>query len=287
MHQLSCAFMKHTTHLCKIPDLCLVLFIIHAKAKYLQILVIFLFFLFTSDFYFLIIITIDKNVWLHLPEGKLPAPFLLLGHCRDQIDCERDLLGAFCVLSAWYLKSPGAKSPQHQNLSIWDKTTVLSEKPYVPSSGSRGALVARAPIAPMISSKSCSFQAILRETPLFWTNFRLWAPLGVNTQLPPWPKSWIRSWCWCWSRFEMFRWRRFFSNLFLWSCRCMVVCSLSDSHCVENVRDPWLFMFNVFVRKISEKWQNGEIRNWKKKKFSFFPSKTCIVHKFWHFCNHL
>ncbi len=35
------------------------------------------------------------------------------------------------------------------------------------SSGSRGALGARAPLAPKISSKSCSFQAILRKTPYF------------------------------------------------------------------------------------------------------------------------
>ena len=50
--------------------------------------------------------------------------------------------------------------------------------------------------APKISSKSCSFQGILRENPLFWANFRLRAPpLGVKTPLgPPWPKSWIRAW---------------------------------------------------------------------------------------------
>ncbi len=43
----------------------------------------------------------------------------------------------------------------------------------------------RALLAPKISSKLCSFQAILRENPQFWANFRLRAPLGVQTLLPP------------------------------------------------------------------------------------------------------
>ena len=45
------------------------------------------------------------------------------------------------------------------------------------SGGSRG-LGGPAPLAPKISSKSCSFQAILREEPLFWANFGLRAPPG-------------------------------------------------------------------------------------------------------------
>ncbi len=39
------------------------------------------------------------------------------------------------------------------------------------------------PLAPKISSKSCSFQAILREKPLFRAKFGLKAPLGVKTLL--------------------------------------------------------------------------------------------------------
>ena len=63
-----------------------------------------------------------------------------------------------------------------------------------PSSGSRGALGAWAPFAPNISSKSCSFQAILRGKHLFWANFGLRAhPLGSKLCWAPWPKSWIRS----------------------------------------------------------------------------------------------
>ena len=60
-------------------------------------------------------------------------------------------------------------------------------------SGSRGgALGARALLAPKISSKSCSCQAILREKPLFWANFGLRPPLwGPNSAGPPWPKSQI------------------------------------------------------------------------------------------------
>ena len=47
------------------------------------------------------------------------------------------------------------------------------------TSGSRG-LWCRAPLAPKIFffSKSCSFQAILRENPLFWAKFGLSPPLG-------------------------------------------------------------------------------------------------------------
>ncbi len=41
--------------------------------------------------------------------------------------------------------------------------------------------------APKSFSKSCSFQAILREQPLFWVTFGLRAPLGVKTPLAPWP----------------------------------------------------------------------------------------------------
>ena len=41
-----------------------------------------------------------------------------------------------------------------------------------------------APLAPKIFSKSCSFEAILREKPLFWANFGLRAP-GVKTLLGP------------------------------------------------------------------------------------------------------
>ena len=41
------------------------------------------------------------------------------------------------------------------------------------------------PLAPKICQKSCSFQAILREKPLFWANFGLSPPLGVKTPLGP------------------------------------------------------------------------------------------------------
>ncbi len=53
-----------------------------------------------------------------------------------------------------------------------------------------------APLAPKISSKSCSFHAILREKTLFWANLGSAPPLlGVKTLLgPPWPKFWIRAW---------------------------------------------------------------------------------------------
>ena len=48
-----------------------------------------------------------------------------------------------------------------------------------------GALGARAPLAPKISSKSCSFQAILRGNPLFWANFGLRdPPWGQNSAAP-------------------------------------------------------------------------------------------------------
>ena len=52
---------------------------------------------------------------------------------------------------------------------------------------------ARAPLAPppKISAKSYSFQAILREEPLFWAIFGLRSKLFLG---PPWPKSWIRAW---------------------------------------------------------------------------------------------
>ena len=68
-----------------------------------------------------------------------------------------------------------------------------------------------APIAPKISSKSCSFQAILKgKTPIL---SRFWAqapPLWSKLCWAPWPKSWIllllcrglggkpeRIWIWC------------------------------------------------------------------------------------------
>ncbi len=51
-----------------------------------------------------------------------------------------------------------------------------------------------APLAPQISPKSCSFQAILREKPLFWANFGLRAPLGSKLRWPPWPKSSSHAW---------------------------------------------------------------------------------------------
>ena len=43
------------------------------------------------------------------------------------------------------------------------------------------------PLSPKISSKSCSFQAILRENSLFWANFGLRPPhpSGVKTLLAP------------------------------------------------------------------------------------------------------
>ncbi len=41
--------------------------------------------------------------------------------------------------------------------------------------------------------KSCSFQAILREDPLFWAQ----GPPGVKIPAgPPWPKSWVRPCVW-------------------------------------------------------------------------------------------
>ena len=48
----------------------------------------------------------------------------------------------------------------------------------------RGALGARPP-CPKISSKSCSFQEILREKPLFRANFGLSPPWGQNSTGPP------------------------------------------------------------------------------------------------------
>ncbi len=66
-----------------------------------------------------------------------------------------------------------------------------------PSCRSRGPC-GPAPLATKMSSKSCSFQAILREKPLFWANFGLRVlPWGQNSTGPPWPKSWIRT-CWPW-----------------------------------------------------------------------------------------
>ena len=56
------------------------------------------------------------------------------------------------------------------------------------SGGSRGPWGPGAPCPPCPprnSSKSCSFQAILRENPLFWANVLLRAPLGVKTPLGP------------------------------------------------------------------------------------------------------
>ena len=52
------------------------------------------------------------------------------------------------------------------------------------STGSRGPW-GPGPPAPKIFFKSCNFQAILREKPLSWANFRLRAPLGVKTLLGP------------------------------------------------------------------------------------------------------
>ncbi len=53
----------------------------------------------------------------------------------------------------------------------------------------------RAPLAPKLFSKLCSFQAILRNDALFWTNFGLRGlPWGQNSAGPPWPKSWICPW---------------------------------------------------------------------------------------------
>ena len=40
-------------------------------------------------------------------------------------------------------------------------------------------------LTPRFFFKSCSFQAILREKPLFWANFGFRAPLGVKTPLGP------------------------------------------------------------------------------------------------------
>ncbi len=53
------------------------------------------------------------------------------------------------------------------------------------SSGSRGALGAWAPLAPKISSKSCSFQAILREKPYFEQSLGSGPPLGSKLHWAP------------------------------------------------------------------------------------------------------
>ena len=42
-----------------------------------------------------------------------------------------------------------------------------------------------APLPPKMSSKSCSFPAILREKTLFWANFGLRAPLGSKLHWAP------------------------------------------------------------------------------------------------------
>ena len=63
-----------------------------------------------------------------------------------------------------------------------------NEKATESTSGSRGALGARArapPLPPRFLSKSCSFQGILRGKPLFLANFGLRAPLGIKTPLAP------------------------------------------------------------------------------------------------------
>ena len=70
----------------------------------------------------------------------------------------------------------------------WDLPVLL--RPRF-SSGSRGA---RAPLAPTISSKSCSFQAILRENPYFEHILGSGSPLGSKLHWAPWPKSWIHAW---------------------------------------------------------------------------------------------
>ena len=65
---------------------------------------------------------------------------------------------------------------QGQNVSLWRSymytgESVCHHELRLFSSGSRGA-----PLAPKISSKSYSFQAILTEKPLLWANFGLRAP---------------------------------------------------------------------------------------------------------------
>ncbi len=73
------------------------------------------------------------------------------------------LSSILCHISAWKDVS---------NLNINKETTGRS----------RGVLGACSPLAPKIFSKSCSFQVIFREKPLFWANF--WGP-GQNSTDPP------------------------------------------------------------------------------------------------------
>ena len=68
--------------------------------------------------------------------------------------------------------------------SLEDVKKMTVEPIDKPSGGSRGPWGA-VPLAPKIFLKSCSFQAILREKPLFWANCGLRAPHRVKTPLAP------------------------------------------------------------------------------------------------------
>ncbi len=139
--------------------------------------------------------------------------------------------------------------------SLEDVKKMTVEPIDKPSGGSRGPWGA-VPLAPKIFLKSCSFQAILREKPLFWANCGLGPPLGSKLRWPPWPKSCIRAWHLTTSQLQWWlenwtsdlvlhwKWAKHHNHLrpnswfYAWSQPLTV---FSGRHCHGTCRESWRF----------------------------------------------
>ncbi len=114
----------------------------------------------------------------------------------------------------------------------------------------------------------CHLNASLKAaTQLYWHSHQCSTSTCNSLQPCTSPCSWYRNGA-----------ARIIQNC-LFSRSCPSNCSLLTYTCLQLCTLP-----------CSETYRAGQypkIGKWKKKWNSVFPSKTCIVDQFWHFCNHL